>query len=242
MKSLYIILVIFILFKFLRVDSMSQIDTLKNLLERDFALVLSEVSVLKKNVDIICSEGKILTAIVVKHNLQEIPEAIGTSSYCRQGFHRTYIALPENVALTLTHEKKILQELGIGLISFSNETYAVILESKNFRPDKETLNAVSEKMRQIREIRDAADIYKALGHPTRLEIYLAVSKTGESKLKEIAESCGGCYPLIMKHVSILEQANLIVHEKKGHETTLKLKSAPLAINDILHTKKFENNR
>ena len=107
---------------------MSQIDTLKNLLERDFALVLSEVSVLKKNVDIICSEGKILTAIVVKHNLQEIPEAIGTCSYCRQGFHRTYIALPENVALTLTHEKKILQELGIGLISFSEEKYAFILE------------------------------------------------------------------------------------------------------------------
>lgn len=215
---------------------MSLTDTLQNLLKSDFALVQIEVPVLQKEVDIICSDGKILSAIVVRSHLQEIPEAIGISSYFRQGFHKTYVALPEKEALQITYEKKILTELGIGLISFSAEKYAVILESKNFRPDKEILKTVFEKLHQMSEIRAAAEIYKALGHPTRLEIYLAICKTGESKLKEMVESCGGCYPLVMKHISILEQADLIIHEKKGKETTLKLKSAPMAISDILRRK------
>ncbi len=211
---------------------MSLTDTLQNLLKSDFSLVQTEVPVLKKEVDIICSDGKILSSIVVRSLLQEIPEAIGICSYFRQGFHRTYVALPEKEALLMTYEKKILTELGIGLISFSLEKYAVILESKNFKPDKETLKAVYEKLRLMSEIRSAADIYKALGHPTRLEIYLAVCNTGSAKLKDIAESCGGCYPLVMKHVKVLEDADLIESEKRGKETTLKLKSRPVDLKDI----------
>lgn len=215
---------------------MSLADTLQNLLKRDFALVQIEVPILKKEVDIICSDGRVLSAIVVRSHLQEIPEAIGVSSYFRQGFHKTYVALPEKEALQITYEKKILTELGIGLISFSAEKYAVILESKKGNPDKEALKAVSGKLRLMVEIRSAADIYKALGHPTRLEIYLAVCATGAAKLKDVAESAGGCYPLVMKHIKVLEEAGLIESEKSGKETTLKLKSRPVDLKDIADCK------
>lgn len=208
-------------------------DTLQKLLKKDFALVLSHIFILKEEVDLICSDNTALNAIEVKSKLSEIPQAIGTCSYYKQGVHKTYIALPEKEIKNITNEKRILKEMGIGLISFSKKDYAILLESKESNPEKSVLKSVLGNLRLTKEIREAAHAYKALAHPTRLRIYLAVCRSGAAKLKDIAEEHGGCYPLLMKHIKILEESNLIESEHFKKETTLKLKSHPVTVKDII---------
>ncbi len=211
------------------------LNLLQKLLERDFALVMPRVPILKKEACFVCSDNQLLTVIDVKSGISEIPESIGTCSHFRQAAHKTYIALPKQQIQSVTNEKKILKEMGIGLISFSKNSYDVLLESKKTSPDAQVLESILHRMHLMKKVRKTAETYKALSHPTRLQIYLTLCRDGAAKLKDLVEDSGGCYPLLMKHIKILEESNLIESEKSTKETTLKLKSYPVNIGEIANT-------
>ena len=65
-------------------------------------------------------------------------------------------------------------------------------------------------------IRKAAEVYKALASPVRLQIYLTVSERGEVGLKDMVSECGESYPLTIKHIKILEEVGLIESRKEGN--------------------------
>ena len=233
--QLYIYLVIIAGVRGYSVDNL--IDLLKGLLKKDFNQVLSEVPVLDKEADLIFFEKGHLNAIVVKSKISEIPDAVGPCSYFRQSLHKTYLALPEKELQKITNEKIILKEMGIGLISFSRHGYDIVLEPKESKPDAALLETIKSSLNNITKIKDAAEIYKALSHPTRLTVYLTVCRGGSVKLKDIAKKCCDCYPLLMKHIKILEESNLIESQRSGKETTLKLKSSPVNIADMISDEK-----
>ena len=196
---------------------------------------MPQVPVLKKEANLVCSDNRLLTVIEVKSRISEIPESIGACSHFRRGAHKTYIALPRQEIPSLTNERKILKEMGIGLISFSKNSYDIVLESKKGSPDTQVLASILNRMHLMKKVKKTADSYKALSHPTRLHIYLTVYSNGATKLKDLAEYCGGCYPLLMKHIKVLEESNLIESEKSTKETTLKLKSYPVNVGEIANT-------
>jgi len=213
----------------------NSLNLLQNLLERDFALVMPQVPILKKEANLVCSDNRLLTVIEVRSGISEIPESIGACSHFSQSVHKTYIALPKQQIQSVTNEKKILKEMGIGLISFSKNSYDIVLESKKTNPDRQVLEPILHRMHLMKKVKKTADAYKALSHPTRLHIYLTVYSNGAAKLKDLVEYSGGCYPLLMKHIKILEESNLIESEKSTKETTLKLKSYPVNIGEIANT-------
>ena len=87
--------------------------------------------------------------------------------------------------------------MGIGLISFSKNSYDILLESKKTSPDTQVLESILRRMHLMKKVKKTADAYKALSHPTRLHIYLTVYSNGAAKLKDLVEDSGGCYPLLM---------------------------------------------
>ena len=211
-------------------------ETLLRLLKRDYQLALPNIVLMKSEADIIFTENDLICAVFVR---PKASDAISTISLCAEYqavANKTFIALPENEAKKADSEIKILNDLDIGVISFSKNNYAFVSNPESRNHDDRTQITAIRKLKMLSAIMDAADVYKALGHPMRLQIYLDVRSNGTAKLKDVADECGGCYPLIMKHISILEEANLIDHEKRGKETTLKLKSVPVTFNEITQGK------
>lgn len=216
------------------------IDILENVMKRDYDLILSGVTVQKKEVSIMFSDGKTVNAVNVIPIFSQIPEAIGSCSSYMHAVHKIYIALPDKEMKKISYERKVLKEMGIGLISFSPKNYSFIMESRQNNPETHVLNTILKRLHQMEKIRTASDTYKALSHPTRLQIYLLISKRGTAQLKEITEELGGCYPLIIKHIKVLEESGLIESDKSRKETTLNLKSYPLDLKEMMgnvHAKK-----
>lgn len=65
----------------------------------------------------------------------------------------------------------------------------------------------------ILEIRgqDSAELFKALGSETRIEI-LSLLAEGDKNINEICVACGIAQPTATKHIQVLEQAGLVISE------------------------------
>ena len=92
------------------------VEILRGLLEADFRLVLTQVSVLKKKVDLLCFGKNEIIAVEVKSRVGEIPHAIGQCLFYKEGVNRIFIALPEEEARKVSAEKRILKDVGFGFI------------------------------------------------------------------------------------------------------------------------------
>lgn len=72
-------------------------------------------------------------------------------------------------------------------------------------------------------LEERADVYKALGHPTRLQIFekilmgsaQTIKNKGELCITDIASMFDFTLPTISKHLDILKQAGLIKTHKDG---------------------------
>jgi ArsR family transcriptional regulator len=66
-----------------------------------------------------------------------------------------------------------------------------------------------------------SEIFKALGHPTRLKIisYLA---EGEKCVKDIWQELGIPQPTVSQHINILKEAGIISFRKEGVKTCYKI--------------------
>lgn len=82
-----------------------------------------------------------------------------------------------------------------------------------------------------------AEIFKALGHPTRLWIVEQLAD-GEHCVCEFVEAVGADFSTISKHLSILKQAGVIEDDKRGKQVFYNL-VCPCILNVVDCLKKFE---
>lgn len=75
-----------------------------------------------------------------------------------------------------------------------------------------------------------ANVYKALGHPTRLWIVEELSK-GERCVCEFVKEIDADFSTISKHLNLLKQAGIVEDEKRGLNVYYKLK-VPCIMNSM----------
>ena len=66
-----------------------------------------------------------------------------------------------------------------------------------------------------------AEVFKALGHPTRLWIVRQLAD-GEHCVCEFVEAVGADFSTISKHLSVLKQAGVIEDDKRGKSVYYRL--------------------
>lgn len=71
-------------------------------------------------------------------------------------------------------------------------------------------------MRPRCEIEEQARIYKALGHPSRLAMVDALGE-GERCVCELRELVGADMSTVSKHLSVLREAGIVKHDKRGNQ-------------------------
>lgn len=78
--------------------------------------------------------------------------------------------------------------------------------------------------------RDAAvaDVFFALGDPTRLSIVQKLGAGGALSATALSEGAKVTRQAIAKHLSVLEDAGLVSHEKRGREVLYMLETDRLA--------------
>lgn len=67
-----------------------------------------------------------------------------------------------------------------------------------------------------------ADIFKALGHPTRLWIVEQLADGKEHCVCEFVEAVGADFSTISQHLAVLKNADVIVDDKRGKQVFYKL--------------------
>jgi len=66
-----------------------------------------------------------------------------------------------------------------------------------------------------------AEIFKALGHPTRVKIIEYLSE-GEKCVKDIWQELGIPQPTVSQHINILKEAGIISFRKEGVKTCYRI--------------------
>lgn len=72
-----------------------------------------------------------------------------------------------------------------------------------------------------KKLRHYADIFKALGHPTRLAIMLGLSRE-ECNVSHIVEKLGVSQSTVSQHLAILRRTGVVEYEKKGLEVCYRI--------------------
>lgn len=67
-----------------------------------------------------------------------------------------------------------------------------------------------------------AEIFKALGHPARLAMVMALGK-GERCVCELQELVGSDISTVSKHLTVLRSVGLVVSDKRGKQMFYSLK-------------------
>lgn len=69
--------------------------------------------------------------------------------------------------------------------------------------------------------------FGALADPTRRAILARLAREGETPVSDLAQPFAMSLPAISKHIRVLEQAGLVVREKRGRTYYCRLMPAPL---------------
>lgn len=75
----------------------------------------------------------------------------------------------------------------------------------------------------IADIRSQAQVFKALGHPARLQMVMAVAD-GEQCVCELTGLVGLDMSTISKHLSVLTAAGVLVSEKRANKVFYRLRT------------------
>jgi len=73
------------------------------------------------------------------------------------------------------------------------------------------------------DLRSQAQVFKALGHPARLQMVMAVAD-GEQCVCELTELVGLDMSTISKHLSVLTAAGVLVSEKRANKVFYRLRT------------------
>lgn len=66
-------------------------------------------------------------------------------------------------------------------------------------------------------------VVKAMAHPTRMFIVDELSRSGERCVCELTEMVGADISTVSKHLSLLKNAGIIAHEKRGNQVYYSLR-------------------
>jgi ArsR family transcriptional regulator len=66
-------------------------------------------------------------------------------------------------------------------------------------------------------------VVKAMAHPTRMFIVDELSRVGERCVCELTELIGDDVSTVSKHLSILRNAGIIAHDKRGNQVFYRLR-------------------
>jgi DNA-binding transcriptional ArsR family regulator len=73
------------------------------------------------------------------------------------------------------------------------------------------------------DLRQQAQVFKALGHPARLQMVMAVT-AGEQCVCELTELVGLDMSTISKHLSVLTAAGVLVSDKRANKVFYRLRT------------------
>lgn len=79
---------------------------------------------------------------------------------------------------------------------------------------RETVEAISDQLPMIEEIRGMAEVFKLLGDPTRLRIVHALS-LGELCVCDLAAMLGIAQTAVSNHLRLLRSTRLVNHRREG---------------------------
>ena len=79
-----------------------------------------------------------------------------------------------------------------------------------------TRTARSAELRPAHEYRSGADVFKALGHPSRLLI-VDVLTYGERCVADLTELIGCDISTVSNHLSILRNAGIVADDRRGQQ-------------------------
>lgn len=79
--------------------------------------------------------------------------------------------------------------------------------------------------------KNEAEIFKALGHPTRLWIVKQLADGQEHCVCEFVEAVGVQFATISQHLTILRQAGILSSDKRGQSVYYRL-SCPCILNTL----------
>ena len=89
---------------------------------------------------------------------------------------------------------------------------------------------------QTKSIEKQAEVFKALGHPTRLKMVKALIP-GERCVCELQALCPDSLPTISRHLSVLKNAGIVSTQKRGLNVFYRLElTCLIAILDCLDSK------
>jgi len=75
----------------------------------------------------------------------------------------------------------------------------------------------------LTDLRSQAQVFKALGHPARLQMVMAVAD-GEQCVCELTDLVGLDMSTISKHLSVLTAAGVLVSEKRANKVFYRLRT------------------
>jgi DNA-binding transcriptional ArsR family regulator len=76
-------------------------------------------------------------------------------------------------------------------------------------------------LREGSAIRDAAGVFKALGHPARLRIVRELSG-GEKCVCDLVFAAGLGWSTVSRHLSVLREAGVVTDEKRGQQVIYRM--------------------
>lgn len=98
-----------------------------------------------------------------------------------------------------------------------------------------------ENMNNEKLLQKKADIFKALGHPTRLSIVEKLAQ-GECCVCELVKLSDADFSTVSKHLSVLKNAGIVTDDKRGLNVFYRLKiPCILRFMDCVETVASENN-
>lgn len=82
-------------------------------------------------------------------------------------------------------------------------------------------------MNDVQSLRAAADLFKALGHESRLQLLRLVEDEPQS-VGALAEAMGMSQPLVSQHLARLRRERLVAAERRGREVLYRLEDRHVA--------------
>ncbi len=72
------------------------------------------------------------------------------------------------------------------------------------------------------ELENLAGLFKALSHPTRVQIVMGLIEKEECNVSKMVEKLGIAQPTISQHINILKSYNIIQGYRKGNQICYKI--------------------
>lgn len=83
------------------------------------------------------------------------------------------------------------------------------------------MNALSMNKVTVKQRKQRAAVFKALGHPARLQIVEALAD-GERCVCELVDASEGGWSTVSRHLSVLKAAGILEDEKRGLQVYYRL--------------------